>query len=110
MKSRIALYFKGMAMGTVDIVPGVSGSTVAVLLGIYERFITALKNVNLALIRSFLSMFAAKFSKESRDAFKTACREADLPWLLTLLAGLATAFVVASLVIPRLMELFPQTK
>lgn len=97
-----------MAMGTVDIVPGVSGSTVAVLLGIYERFITALKNINLDLFKSFFGLFKGKFSKERRAQFKETCRKADLPWLLTLLAGLAMAFVVASLVIPRLMEQYPQ--
>ena len=108
MKSRITLFFKGMAMGTVDIVPGVSGSTVAVLLGIYERFINALKNINLALFKSFFGLFTGKFSKESRTHFKETSKAADLPWLLTLLAGLVTAFIVASLVIPKLMESFPQ--
>ncbi|MBO4350019.1 MAG: DUF368 domain-containing protein [Proteobacteria bacterium] len=108
MKSKISLFFKGLAMGTVDIVPGVSGSTVAVLLGIYERFITALRNINLALFKSFFGLFANKFSKASRAHFKETSKAADLPWLLILLAGLATAFIIASLVIPKLMEAFPQ--
>ncbi len=108
MASKIALFFKGMAMGTVDIVPGVSGSTVAVLLGIYERFIGALKNINLALIKGLLSPFANKFSPESRQKAIDAAKNADLPWLLILLAGLATAFVIASIAIPALMERFPE--
>ena len=95
-------------MGTVDIVPGVSGSTVAVLLGIYERFIAALKNINKDLIVAIFRPFAHKFDKESRESCTKACQNADLPWLLTLLAGLATAFVAASLVIPTLMAHFPQ--
>lgn len=106
--SSIALFFKGIAMGTVDIVPGVSGSTVAVLLGIYERFIAALKNIDIKLIKAIFRPFAHKFNKQSRSELKTAAREADLPWLLTLLAGLATAFIIASFVIPALMERFPQ--
>ena len=106
--SLIALFFKGMAMGTVDIVPGVSGSTVAVLLGIYERFIAALKNIGMPLFRALLLPFKNKFSAESRRTCKQACIDADLPWLLILLSGLATAFVVASFVIPTLMEKFPQ--
>lgn len=108
MKSKIALFFKGMAMGTVDIVPGVSGSTVAVLLGIYERFIGALKNINWALIKGLLAPFAHKFNAESRQKALEAAKAADLPWLFTLLAGLATAFVIASIVIPALMERFPE--
>ncbi|MBQ9394499.1 MAG: DUF368 domain-containing protein [Proteobacteria bacterium] len=107
-KSSIALFFKGMAMGTVDIVPGVSGSTVAVLLGIYERFITALRNIDAKLIKAIFSPFAHKFSAESRAEARKKAKEADTPWLLTLLAGLATAFVVASFVIPTLMEKFPE--
>ena len=45
---------QGMAMGTIDIVPGVSGSTIAVLFGIYERFIAALKNIDLQLLKAIL--------------------------------------------------------
>ena len=97
-----------MAMGTVDIVPGVSGSTVAVLLGIYERFITALRNIDAKLLKAIFSPFAHRFSKESRAEAKKKAKEADMPWLFTLMAGLAAAFVVASFAIPTLMEKFPE--
>lgn len=95
-------------MGTVDIVPGVSGSTVAVLLGIYERFIAALKNINIKLLKALLKPFVHRFDKQSRSELISTAKEADLPWLLTLAAGLATAFVVASFVIPILMSRFPE--
>jgi putative membrane protein len=108
LKSRISLFFKGFAMGTVDIVPGVSGSTVAVLLNIYERFIAALKNINKDLIVALLRPFAHKFDKQSRQACKDACIAADLPWLVNLLLGLFCAFIVASFVIPALMMRFPE--
>lgn len=107
-KSSIALFFKGMAMGTVDIVPGVSGSTVAVLLGIYERFITSLRNIDTKLIKAVCSPFVNKFNAESRAAAVKAAKNADMPWLLTLLSGLAAAFVTASFVIPSLMDKFPE--
>ena len=94
-------------MGTVDIVPGVSGSTVAVLLNIYERFIAALKNINKDLIVALFRPFAHKFDKESRQACKDACIAADLPWLVNLLLGLFCAFIAASFVIPWLMMTFP---
>ena len=95
-------------MGTVDIVPGVSGSTVAVLLGIYERFIAALKNINKDLIVALFRPFAHKFDESSCKACSKACKDADLPWLITLFAGLATAFIVASMIIPSLMAAYPQ--
>ena len=107
--SKLALFFKGMAMGTVDIVPGVSGSTVAVLLGIYERFIASLKNINGTLIKALIRPFVHRFDATSRRGAVQAIRDADLPWLLMLLAGLASAFVVASFIIPMLMERYPET-
>ena len=94
-------------MGTVDIVPGVSGSTVAVLLGFYERFIAALKNIDISLFRAFWGVVRGRFSRASREACAEACKRADLPWLINLLLGLATAFVLASFAIPRLMEKYP---
>ena len=36
------LFFKGMAMGAADIVPGVSGGTIAFISGIYEELISTL--------------------------------------------------------------------
>ena len=36
MKSKVYLFFKGVAMGAADIVPGVSGGTIALITGIYE--------------------------------------------------------------------------
>lgn len=108
MKSKFALFFKGMAMGTIDIVPGVSGSTMAVILGIYERFIGALKNINLPLIKALCLPLIRKFNPESRQKAVEAAKEADLPWLLTLFSGLATAFVIASFAIPALMERYPE--
>ncbi len=40
------LFIKGMAMGISDLVPGISGGTIALLLGVYEKFITSLKSIN----------------------------------------------------------------
>ena len=40
-------FLKGMAMGAADIVPGVSGGTIALLTGIYERLIGAIKSVEI---------------------------------------------------------------
>ena len=109
MKSKIQWLLKGMAMGCVDIVPGVSGSTVAVLLGFYGRFIGALRNIDGALIGALLGPFRTRFSAESRGRCAEAWRRADMPWLCNLLLGLVLAFCIASFVIPALMERFPET-
>ncbi len=49
----LALFFKGILMGTADIIPGISGGTVALILGIYERFIHALAQVSLKPLLQF---------------------------------------------------------
>ena len=43
MKSKVYLFFKGVAMGAADIVPGVSGGTIALITGIYEELIESIK-------------------------------------------------------------------
>ena len=58
MKQRIGLFFKGVAMGAADIVPGVSGGTIALITGIYEELIESIKNINLSL---FQTLFKAGF-------------------------------------------------
>ena len=52
MNSILRLYFKGVAMGAADIVPGVSGGTIALISGIYEELIFTLKNINLSLLKT----------------------------------------------------------
>lgn len=44
---------KGMGMGAADVVPGVSGGTIAFITGIYEELINTLKSINLKSIQLF---------------------------------------------------------
>lgn len=46
LRAKMILFLKGMAMGVADSVPGVSGGTIAVISGIYEPLINALKRCN----------------------------------------------------------------
>ena len=46
----LKITFKGMAMGAADVVPGVSGGTIAFISGIYEELISTISGVNLALL------------------------------------------------------------
>ena len=46
-KGNITLFFKGMAMGAADVIPGVSGGTIAFIAGIYEELLDTISNVNL---------------------------------------------------------------
>lgn len=49
------LYFTGFAMGAADVVPGVSGGTMAFILGVYETLVNAIKSANLEAIKLLLS-------------------------------------------------------
>lgn len=51
LRSAGGLALKGMAMGAADVVPGVSGGTIAFIAGIYEELIHSLQSINLASLR-----------------------------------------------------------
>ena len=80
-------YLKGCAVGAADLVPGVSGGTIALLLGIYPRFIKAVSQLGPN------SLF--DFFKLKKSAW---WQQYDLSFLLCLFAGIITAlFALAQL-------------
>ena len=58
MKNYIFLFLKGLAMGAVNKIPGVSGGTVAFITGIYEDLINSIKKIN---FKSFKILFSRGF-------------------------------------------------
>jgi len=54
MKELIGLVLKGIAMGTANVIPGVSGGTIALITGVFERLINSLKSFNLKALRLLL--------------------------------------------------------
>lgn len=82
-------------MGAADIVPGVSGGTVALVLGIYERLI---RNVHTG-----AQLLKALLTGNVADS-KVALKNVEWGWLLSLLAGILTAVALLSSVIERLLE------
>ena len=63
------LFLRGLAMGAADVVPGVSGGTIAFITGIYSQFINALRSISPAfifsLVRGQLQKSATQFKKDS---------------------------------------------
>ena len=76
------LLLKGVCMGTADIVPGVSGGTIAFITGIYHALLTAISSFNW---RTFLQVL--------RLHGKEALSELHLRFLVTLAAGITLAVV-----------------
>lgn len=57
------LFLKGVAMGAANVIPGVSGGTVAFITGIYERLIDALKSFDLQSVKLFFTGNFSEFAK-----------------------------------------------
>ncbi len=55
MWARISLILKGFVMGIADVIPGVSGGTMALVLGIYERLIDAIRSLDLRFARALFT-------------------------------------------------------
>ena len=51
LKDYLFLALKGMAMGAADVVPGVSGGTIAFIVGIYDELINSIKSINVHSIK-----------------------------------------------------------
>jgi len=91
-------YAQGMLMGTADVIPGVSGGTVALILGIYKRLIDSLSAL-------FSGLAAALRGRRAKAGERF--REVEWRLAIPLLLGIGTAIVIGSKVIPPLMERYP---
>jgi len=94
---------QGYLIGLANIVPGVSGGTMALALGVYPRFIAALKALNLDLLRA--AVRALSLRAQERQALAAALRQADAAFLLWLGLGAGAAiFSLSSLLTDLLRE------
>ena len=93
MNSRFSLLFKGMLMGIAEIVPGVSGGTIAFITGIYKELINSIKSINVISIR-----FLIKFQ------FKKFWNHINGNFLLTLLIGMIASVLLLSRIITFLLD------
>ena len=95
VKENALLALKGMAMGAVELVPGVSAGTIALLTGIYEEFIDALK------------AFSTVFPTLKNEGIKGAWNHVNGNFLLVLCGGMAIGIVALIKVIKYLLEFEP---
>ncbi|WP_190809287.1 DUF368 domain-containing protein [Flagellimonas sp. S3867] len=76
-KDYVLITLKGMAMGAADVVPGVSGGTIAFISGIYEELITSINNIDLSL-----------FKVLKKEGIKAAWAKLNGNFLLALFLGI----------------------
>jgi putative membrane protein len=96
MRSTLGILARGMAMGAADVVPGVSGGTIALITGIYDRLLAAIASADLTLLTLVL-----------RGRFAEAWRHMDGGFLMTLLAGIAIAVISLANVINWVLSHYP---
>jgi putative membrane protein len=87
------LYLKGIAMGSADVVPGVSGGTIAFITGIYTELLDSIKSVN---IKALTTLF--------NQGPKAAWQAINGTFLLVLLLGILTAILTLAKVIHYLLD------
>jgi putative membrane protein len=75
-------------MGIADIIPGVSGGTIAFISGIYEKFIGALSGVKLHHARDFVLLVFFFWDGRQRKESLDKLRQIDWPFLITLFLGI----------------------
>lgn len=97
------VYLKGIAMGLADTVPGISGGTIALIVGIYERLIRAVTALDPFVIR----LVPRLRNHEGRAEFLHALDEMDVPFLVALGTGMVTAIVVVARIAESALEHFP---
>jgi len=97
MVKYLVLYLKAFFMGTADLIPGVSGGTIALLVGIYEHLVECIAKTiareNLRLL--FRAQFAAYF------------RAIDGSFLLAIALGILSAIFSLARLIQYLLKVYP---
>jgi len=93
----IFIVFKGMAMGAADVVPGVSGGTIAFITGIYEELIDSIKSFNISSLKTILKGNIVRFWEEVNGSF-----------LLSLLIGIFLSVISLAKVLQELLEYSPE--
>ncbi len=96
MRSDLVIFLKGLAMGAANVIPGVSGGTVALVAGIYQRLIDALRGLDLVAVRMM-----------RQRLWQDLAVRVDLRFLVALGAGVAVSLVSLARLLSWLLEAAP---
>jgi putative membrane protein len=94
-------FVRGGLIGIAEIIPGVSGGTVALIVGVYTRIINSASEA----VRGFLLLFG--FSKSKLAESKTRFKAISFSLLIPLLIGMVVAIFAAASVVEPLLEQYP---
>jgi len=95
-KDAITLVLKVLAMGTANVIPGVSGGTIAFITGIFERLINAIKSFNLTALKLLF-----------KGDFRGLLKHIDFFFLLWLFLGIGIAIISVAKLFEYLFANYP---
>jgi uncharacterized membrane protein len=123
MTDRIKLALKGFLMGTADVIPGVSGGTMALIVGIYQKLVHCIGSIGLSLVtalfkgafwRQYLAFLTGRTSFRAPQDIGTATpeekltRDAEISAFLSVLGiGIVLAVLTMVRIIPGLLNQYP---
>ncbi|WP_298766630.1 DUF368 domain-containing protein [uncultured Polaribacter sp.] len=96
IKDYITNGLKGLAMGAADVVPGVSGGTIAFITGIYEELIGTIDNLNLNIFKTW-----------QKEGFKKMFTTYNLGFLISLFLGVFISIISLAKIISHLLDNHP---
>ena len=105
---------RGVCMGFADVIPGVSGGTVALILGIYPRLINAVGSMGAGMLRR---LRIRSFRKLLKEGFREPARLRDAPegteaghilLMGSVVAGIAPAILAGAQILPPLLSSHPE--
>ncbi|MDR2918332.1 MAG: DUF368 domain-containing protein [Tannerella sp.] len=96
VKDYLVISLKGIAMGAADVVPGVSGGTIAFIVGIYEELLDSIKSINISSLKLLFTGKIAAFWKAINANF-----------LIALVTGIAISIFSLAKAITYLLDTHP---
>ena len=87
---------KGACMGAADVIPGVSGGTIAFIMGIYDEFVSSIARIDASAVKMLLGGRLRDFWKHINGSF-----------LLSLVAGIGVSVVALAGLMQTLLSTFP---
>ncbi len=93
IKDYLVIALKGMGMGAADVVPGVSGGTIAFITGIYQELIDSIKSVNMKSLKLLLQLKIKDFWNAVNGTF-----------LLSLFIGIGISVLSLAKILKHLLE------
>ncbi len=96
LKEHLSFIIKGVAMGSANVIPGVSGGTIALITGIFERLINAIKSFDYKAFKMVL-----------KGNFKEFAKYTDLYFLISLFTGIGVAIISLAQLLDYLFKNHP---